>query len=155
MVNGDSDVIVGEDDELVDTATSSDESEAKAKVEDAQTNKSRESEANETDEPPEWVEWRETSNTPDLSEILPNEKLQGESSEAFITSPSSADTLVKDDNDKNADRCLVESQDEITISDSSAQLRSDGETQSLVTTMAENITSEENTQEATVSDKEE
>ncbi|KAL5577378.1 hypothetical protein UlMin_019077 [Ulmus minor] len=72
------DVIVGEDDELVDTATSSPEPEPKSEGTSLDVPSTiRETESKEADKPPEWVEWRETSDSGDQSD-LPNGELQEE-----------------------------------------------------------------------------
>lgn len=98
MVNdGGDDVVVGEDEDLVDTATSSPEPETKTEDTDCIPTDLREVELKETDKPSEWVEWRETSDSGDPSDILPNGELQTESSDAAKLSPSSADTSANDD----------------------------------------------------------
>ncbi|KAI4297048.1 hypothetical protein L6164_036957 [Bauhinia variegata] len=63
--SGDDNVVVGEDEDLVDTATSP---EAGPKPEHG-----------ETDKPVEWVEWRESSDSNNPSDDLPNGELQLES----------------------------------------------------------------------------
>ena len=65
VINGGSDdnAIVGEDDDLVDTATPSPEAGTK-------------SEDTETDKQPEWFEWRETTGSGDPSDVLPNGEIQ-------------------------------------------------------------------------------
>lgn len=75
-------VIVDEDDELDDTATSSPSPEVKPQ-ESTETNPSedlKETVADESDKPSEWVEWRETSDSsnPDTDKpvVLPNGELQ-------------------------------------------------------------------------------
>lgn len=95
--DGGDDVVVGEDDDLVDTATSSPEPETKTEDTDRMPTNLREVESKETDKPSEWVEWRETSDSGDPSDILPNGELQTESTDAAKPSPSSADTSVNDD----------------------------------------------------------
>ncbi|KAF3450307.1 hypothetical protein FNV43_RR06387 [Rhamnella rubrinervis] len=96
---GDDDVIVGEDDDLVDTATSSPEQETKLDgIQFHESINSRETESSETDKPPEWVEWRETSDSGDPSDTLPNGELQVESTEPAKSSESAAtDSLVNED----------------------------------------------------------
>lgn len=100
VTNGGSedDVIVGEDDDLVDTATSSPE--LGTKPEDSEVsvpNNSTELGSSETDKSPEWVEWRETSDSGEPSDALPNGELQTESPDAATISPSSSDPLVSND----------------------------------------------------------
>lgn len=89
---GDDDVIVGEDDDLVDTATSSPEQETKLDgTQFHESINSRETESNEPDKPPEWVEWRETSDSGDpLDAPVPNGELQVESAEPAKSSESAA-----------------------------------------------------------------
>ena len=82
---GNDEVIVGTDDELDDTATSSPSPEVKPQ-ESTQTNPSddlKETEPDESDKPSEWVEWRETSDSSnpnptgtDKPLVLPNGELQ-------------------------------------------------------------------------------
>ena len=77
VINGGSDnnVIVGEDDDLVDTTTPSPE--AGTKSEDTtQLDNSRETGHVEIHKQPEWVEWRETTDFGDPSDVLPNGKIQ-------------------------------------------------------------------------------
>lgn len=103
VINGGSgdNVTVGEDDDLVDTATSSPE--AGTKSEDTahlMSNDLRETGHDETDKPPEWVEWRENSDSSDPSEVLPNGEIQVESKPREPDAPepsSSTDVLEKND----------------------------------------------------------
>ncbi|PON54762.1 SIT4 phosphatase-associated protein family [Parasponia andersonii] len=97
--SGGDDVNVGEEDELVDTATSSPEPEAKSgDTMPQEPSNIREMESKETDKPPEWVEWRETSDSGDPSAILPNGELQLESPpDAAKPSPSSPDASGNSD----------------------------------------------------------
>ena len=77
VINGGSDdnAIVGEDDDLVDTATPSPE--AGTKSEDTtHLDNSREAGHAETDKQPEWFEWRETTDSGDPSDVLPNGEIQ-------------------------------------------------------------------------------
>lgn len=85
VVNGDGeddDVVVGEDDDLDDTATSSQVPDAKLEDNSADfSEESKEAGPSANDKPPVWVEWRETpdSNEPsasDESAIIPNGELQ-------------------------------------------------------------------------------
>ena len=96
MVDGEGDdVIVGEDDDLVDTATSSPEPETKLEdIEPPAAANVREIESKETDKPPEWVEWRETSDSGDPSDVLPNGELQVVSLDETKPFPSSTDILA-------------------------------------------------------------
>ncbi|XP_054779323.1 uncharacterized protein LOC129287168 isoform X2 [Prosopis cineraria] len=84
--SGDDNVIVGDDEDLVDTATSSPEPGPK-------------SEPVETDKPLEWVEWRESSDA-NVSAELPNGELKDQSgndvSSPAETSPSSSAASTKD-----------------------------------------------------------
>ncbi|KAF5472575.1 hypothetical protein F2P56_009284 [Juglans regia] len=100
--SSDDNVIVGEDDDLVDTATSSPETGTKS--EDAtrlMSENSRETGDGETDKPPEWVEWRETSDSGDPTDVvLPNGEIQvgSKPSESDVAeSSSSTDELEKND----------------------------------------------------------
>lgn len=103
VINGGSgdNVTVGEDDDLVDTATSSPE--AGTKSEDTahlMSNDLRETGHDETDKPPEWVEWRENSDSSDPSGVLPNGEVQVESKPREPDAPepsSSTDVLEKND----------------------------------------------------------
>lgn len=95
--DGGDDVIVGEDDDLDDTSTSSPESQGATEKSRNVTSNSKEIVANETDKPPEWVEWRETSNDEGSSLILPNGEtaVVSEVTEPDATEPSSsADALI-------------------------------------------------------------
>ncbi|XP_038881899.1 serine/threonine-protein phosphatase 6 regulatory subunit 2 isoform X1 [Benincasa hispida] len=96
--DGGDDVIVGEDDDLEDTATSSPESQRTSENSRNVSSNSKEIVANETDKPPEWVEWRETSNDEEGSSlILPNGEatVVSEATEPDATEPSSsADALI-------------------------------------------------------------
>ena len=77
VINGGSDdnAIVGEDDDLVDTATPSPE--AGTKSEDTtHLDNSRETGHAETYKQPEWFEWRETTDSGDPSDVLPNGEIQ-------------------------------------------------------------------------------
>ncbi|XP_057971323.1 uncharacterized protein LOC131160044 [Malania oleifera] len=101
--SGEDDVIVGEDDDLVDTAASS-VPETKPPV----TENMKELGSGEGDKPPEWVEWRETLDSGDPSSnvdkpaLLPNGELQMEGeNDASEPSPSSNDALS--DNSNKAD----------------------------------------------------
>ncbi|XP_062012620.1 uncharacterized protein LOC133729152 [Rosa rugosa] len=97
---GEDNVIVGEDDDLVDTATSSPE--PGTKPEDSEVsvpNNSTEVGSSETDKPPEWVEWRETSDSGEPSDALPNGELQTVSPDAATSSPSSDPLVSKDEID--------------------------------------------------------
>ncbi|PQQ21220.1 serine/threonine-protein phosphatase 6 regulatory subunit 3 [Prunus yedoensis var. nudiflora] len=95
---GDDDVIVGEDDDLVDTATSSPEPETKAEDSEVSVpNNSPELGSTETDKPPEWVEWRETSDSGEPSDALPNGELETESPDEAKCSPSSSEPLISND----------------------------------------------------------
>lgn len=93
----DDEVIVGDDDDLDDTATSSPESQGTSDRSHNVTNSSKEMVADETDKPPEWVEWRETSNHEDSSLTLPNGELAVVSEvtepDAIVPSPST-DALI-------------------------------------------------------------
>ncbi|XP_019419497.1 PREDICTED: serine/threonine-protein phosphatase 6 regulatory subunit 2-like isoform X1 [Lupinus angustifolius] len=60
IASGDDNVVTGEDEDLVDTATSLPEAEAEPKLEAG------------TDKLVEWVEWRESSDASDPSDALPN-----------------------------------------------------------------------------------
>ncbi|RVW24001.1 hypothetical protein CK203_092072 [Vitis vinifera] len=116
---GNDEVIVGEDDELDDTATSSPLPEVKPH-ESTQNNPSddlKEIGPDESDKPPEWVEWRETSDSSNPSDVdkplvLPNGELQsGHESNEIVPdttepSPSVIDELV---NNGNAAGALPES----------------------------------------------
>ncbi|XP_052180840.1 uncharacterized protein LOC127794021 isoform X2 [Diospyros lotus] len=84
--SGDDEVVVNEEVELADTATSLVPAQ-KLSSEDPMLNKSSEesnrTEAKESDKPPEWVEWRETLNSAEPSaadrpSVLPNGELQVE-----------------------------------------------------------------------------
>lgn len=104
-------VIVGEDDDLVDTATSAPEQEIKLEsTQSHDPSKSEEAELSETDKPPEWVEWRETSDSGDPSDSLPNGELQVESAEPAKSSELANDSLV--DNDEIGAGHLAASKDE-------------------------------------------
>lgn len=86
--SGDDNVIVGDDEDLVDTATSSPEPAPKPDDGDA-------------DKPVEWVEWRESSDANDSADGLPNGELKIESgnndSDAAEPSPSSAVVSTTDE----------------------------------------------------------
>ncbi|GAV67258.1 SAPS domain-containing protein [Cephalotus follicularis] len=82
----DGEVIVGEDDDLDDTAASSSVPEAKAEdgTEDDTSQDPKETGPSSTDKPPVWVEWRETpdSGDPSVSNesvVIPNGELQEQS----------------------------------------------------------------------------
>ncbi|XP_075664596.1 uncharacterized protein LOC142634193 isoform X2 [Castanea sativa] len=141
VINGGSDdnVIVGEDDDLVDTATSSPE--AGTKSEDTtHLDNSRETGHAETDKPPEWVEWRETTDSSDPSDVLPNGEIQVglELSEADAAEASSStDGLVK--NDETAVGHLPESADANSSPDPSEQLESANENSSLDPTNSDDV----------------
>lgn len=94
--DGGDDVIVGEEDDLDDTATSSPGSQGTSENSRSVTNNSKEIVANETDKPPEWVEWRETSNDEGSSLTLPN----GEVSE--VTEPQATEPSPSAEIDKEA-----------------------------------------------------
>ncbi|XP_015882163.3 uncharacterized protein LOC107417977 isoform X1 [Ziziphus jujuba] len=135
---GDDNVIVGEDDDLVDTATSSPEPEAK--FEDNQLhefNNFREMESDETDKPPEWVEWRETSDSGEPSGVLPNGEVEVESAEPAISSQSATDSLVK--NDEVAAGHSAASKDESPSSVPPEPVQSVVETSLLEATTCENV----------------
>ncbi|KAE7996079.1 hypothetical protein FH972_000828 [Carpinus fangiana] len=121
---GDDNVIVGEDDELIDTATSSPEAGEKSEdTTDLLSNNSRETGQTETDKPPEWVEWRETSDSGDPSDVLPNGEIQvglEEVSKPDAAEPSSStDELEK--NDETASGQVLASTDEDPSSEPSKQ----------------------------------
>ncbi|KAJ7969092.1 Serine/threonine-protein phosphatase 6 regulatory subunit 3 [Quillaja saponaria] len=90
ITNGSSNdnVVAGEEEDLVDTATSSPEAGSKSGL-------------SGTDKPLEWVEWRESSDASDPSAILPNGELEVESGvsnpDVAEASPSSTVTPVKDE----------------------------------------------------------
>ncbi|XP_023517725.1 serine/threonine-protein phosphatase 6 regulatory subunit 1-like isoform X3 [Cucurbita pepo subsp. pepo] len=88
--DGANDVIVGEDDDLDDMATSSPQSQGTSEHSRNVTSNSKEIAANETDNPPEWVEWRETSNHEGSSLILSNGEVAviSEVTESDATQPS-------------------------------------------------------------------
>lgn len=95
--DGGDDVIVGEDDDLDDTATSSPQSQVTSEHSHNVTSNSKEIVANEPDKPPEWVEWRETSDHEESSLILPNGEVAivSEVTEPDATEASpSADALI-------------------------------------------------------------
>jgi serine/threonine-protein phosphatase 6 regulatory subunit 3 len=124
---GDDNVIVGEDDELIDTATSSPEAGEKSEdTTDLLSNNSRETGQTETDKPPEWVEWRETSDSGDPSDVLPNGEIQvglEEVSKPDAAEPSSStDELEK--NDETASGQVLASTDEDPSSEPSKQPKS-------------------------------
>nr|POE46396.1 hypothetical protein CFP56_71795 [Quercus suber] len=77
VINGGSDdnAIVGEDDDLVDTATPSPEAGTKSEGT-THLDNSRETRHAETDKQPEWFEWRETTDSGDPSDVLPNGEIQ-------------------------------------------------------------------------------
>ncbi|KAK9267336.1 hypothetical protein L1049_009760 [Liquidambar formosana] len=133
---GDDEVILGEDDDLVDTATSSAVPETKTE-ESMLHNESedlKETGPSESDKPPEWVEWRETSDSGDQLDadkppIIPNGKAKIEPEDqgdvdpdTTEPSPSSADALV--DIAETAAGGLPESRDEIPSSNPSELLES-------------------------------
>ncbi|KAK8551044.1 hypothetical protein V6N13_119536 [Hibiscus sabdariffa] len=97
VVNGegeDDDVVVGEDDDLDDIATSSQTSEGK--VVDKSTDLSKEAGPSANDKPPAWVEWRETPGSNEASAIVPNGEVQmklGDSNPDGITEPSSSSSV--------------------------------------------------------------
>lgn len=87
--SGDDNVVVGDDEDLVDTATSSPEPGPK-------------SEQGETDKPVEWVEWRESSNANDSADVLPNGELKTESgnNNSGAAEPSSSSSVASETMDK-------------------------------------------------------
>lgn len=96
-------VIVGEDDELVDTATSSPVVETKPEVEEAVLH--NETGPSGSEKSPEWVEWRETSDTDaEKPPIIPNGEVQVDSMEIVpegtttttTTEPSHSSEVVPD-----------------------------------------------------------
>ncbi|XP_030968511.1 serine/threonine-protein phosphatase 6 regulatory subunit 3 isoform X2 [Quercus lobata] len=141
VINGGSDdnVIVGEDDDLVDTATSSPE--AGTKSEDTtHLDNTRETGHTETDKPPEWVEWRETTDSSDPTDVLPNGEIQVglELSEADAAEASSStDGLEK--NDETAAGHLPESADANPSPDPSEQSESANENSSLDPTNSDDV----------------
>ncbi|KAL0542625.1 hypothetical protein IC582_017697 [Cucumis melo] len=96
--DGGDDVIVGEEDDLDDTATSSPGSQGTSENSRSVTNNSKEIVANETDKPPEWVEWRETSNDEGSSLTLPNGEaaVVSEVPEPQATEPSPSTEIDKE-----------------------------------------------------------
>lgn len=156
--SGGDDVNVGEDDELVDTATSSPEPEAKS--EDSMPHESgnlRETESKETDKPPEWVEWRETSDSGDPSDILPNGELQLQSSDAAKPSPSSPDTSGNNDETATGPSAAASEDETPSPTPSEPSKSDDGNPVSDSTTAdnAETTVEKEGSPKATESDKKE
>ncbi|XP_041026646.1 serine/threonine-protein phosphatase 6 regulatory subunit 3-like isoform X2 [Juglans microcarpa x Juglans regia] len=122
--SSDDNVIVGEDDDLVDTATSSPETGTKSEdTTQLMSENLRETGDGETDKPPEWVEWRETSDSGDPTDVvLPNGEIQvgSKSSESDVAeSSSSTDELEK--NDGTSTEESLASTDENPSSDPSKQ----------------------------------
>nr|XP_023919569.1 serine/threonine-protein phosphatase 6 regulatory subunit 3 isoform X1 [Quercus suber] len=157
VINGGSDdnVIVGEDDDLVDTATSSPE--AGTKSEDtAHLDNSRETGHTETDKPPEWVEWRETTDSSDPSDVLPNGEIQVglELSEVDAAEASSStDGLEK--NDETAAAHLPESADANPSPDPSEQSESANENSSLDPTNSDDVVVAEGAEGKSVAEEDE
>lgn len=150
VINGGSDdnVIVGEDDELVDTATSSPEAGEKSEdTTDLLSDNLRETGQTETDKPPEWVEWRETSDSGDPSDVLPNGEIQvglEELSKPDAAEPSSStDGLEK--NDETATEQLLASTDENPSSDPSMQSESGNENPNLGPSTSDDVVMAEGT----------
>ncbi|XP_028759355.1 serine/threonine-protein phosphatase 6 regulatory subunit 3 isoform X2 [Neltuma alba] len=118
--SGDDNVIVGDDEDLADTATSSPEPGPK-------------SEHGETDKPVEWVEWRESSDANDSAE-LPNGELKDQSgsndSNIAETSPSASATSTKDvadeplasPNENSSEEIFLPAETEIGTNSSSAPM---------------------------------
>ncbi|KAF1890646.1 hypothetical protein Lal_00013241 [Lupinus albus] len=84
IASGDDDVVTGEDEDLVDTATSSPKAEPKLE----QTG---------TDKLVEWVEWRESSDASDPSDALPNGESGKNDPNAAKPSGSPSVALTKDE----------------------------------------------------------
>ncbi|XP_039052358.1 serine/threonine-protein phosphatase 6 regulatory subunit 2-like isoform X2 [Hibiscus syriacus] len=79
VVNGegrDYDIVVGEDDDLDDTSTSSQVSEGKIDHPCDQSEDSKEAGLSENDKPHAWVEWRETPGSNEAAAIVPNGEVQ-------------------------------------------------------------------------------
>ncbi|GMI92008.1 hypothetical protein like AT1G30470 [Hibiscus trionum] len=100
VVNGEGeydDVVVGEDDELDDTATSSQVSEGKVVDQSSDLSKdSKEAGPSANDKPPAWVEWRETPGSNEECAIVPNGEVQMklcDSNPDGITEPSSSSSV--------------------------------------------------------------
>lgn len=149
---GDDNVIVGEDDELIDTATSSPEAGEKSEdTTDLLSNNSRETGQTETDKPPEWVEWRETSDSGDPSDVLPNGEIQvglDEVSKPDAAEPSSS-TEESEKNDETASGQVLASTDENPSSEPAKQPESgDGNENIGLTTSDDDVVIAEGTEGA-------
>jgi len=153
VINGGSDdnVIVGEDDELVDTATSSPEAEEKSEeTTDVLSNNLKETGHTETDKPPEWVEWRETSKSGDPSDVLPNGEIQVGLEE--VSKPDAAEPSSSTDglemNDETASGQLVASTDENPSSDPSVEAESGNGNEKIDPTTCDEVVMAEGTKGA-------
>lgn len=100
---GNDEVIVGEDDELDDTATSSPLLEVKAheSMQNCPSDDLKETRPDESEKPPEWVEWRETSDSSNPSDadkpthVLPNGEVQsGHGSNDIVPDASEPSTTT-------------------------------------------------------------
>ncbi|KAG2684635.1 hypothetical protein I3760_10G084900 [Carya illinoinensis] len=109
--SSDDNVVIGEDDDLVDTATSSPETGTKSEnTTHLMSENSRETGDGETDKPPEWVEWRETSDSGDPTDVvLPNGKTQvgSKPSESDVAESSSSTNELEKNDGTSAEESLV------------------------------------------------
>ncbi|XVF86141.1 hypothetical protein PTKIN_Ptkin18bG0016500 [Pterospermum kingtungense] len=119
VVNGDGeddDVVVGEDDDLDDTATSSQVSDAKLEDNSAFSEESKEAGPSANDKPPVWVEWRETPDSNETSgsdetAVVPNGELQVKQQEVEGSDhdPAATSELSPTSSDNTTETSLVTS----------------------------------------------
>ncbi|KAG7963304.1 hypothetical protein I3843_09G111800 [Carya illinoinensis] len=153
VISGSSDdnVIIGEDDDLVDTATSSPETGTKSEDSTHLVSENLgEMGDGETDKPPEWVEWRETSDSGDPSDdVLRNGEIPvgSKPSETDVAEPSSS-TNGLEKNEETATAQLLASTDENPGSDPSKQSNLGNENPNLSPTASDDVLMVERTEGA-------